>query len=404
MGRGLHHQMLVTPGIHCAAIADIDIQRAIACAEASGESYEVVETPDEIARTVRRGALAVCTDGASIAEAPAIDVLLEASSSIDAAGRFSESALRHNKHLVLMNAEIDLIFGPYLAALADDRGVVYTSCDGDQHGVIKRLWDEARLWGIEPFLAGNIKGYLDREANPTSIIPEADKRNLDYRMATAYTDGTKLSIEMALVANSLGLSTDIPGMHGPRAGHVREAFALFDLEAFRCSGGVVDYILGAEPGGGVFVIGHCEDPFQRRMLEYYKMGRGPHYVFYRPYHLCHIEAMRCIAEALLDGVSLLRPHAGFRTNVYAYAKRDLRAGEELDGIGGFACYGQIENEGSGGTAPGLPICLGESVTLVRAVSKGDRILLSDVEVPRTNHAWKMYEQAVTHGRSAEAPG
>lgn len=403
MGCGLHYQTLVTPGIRCSALADIDLRRPTACAEAAKERYEVVETPEEMALAIEQGLLAVCTDGALIAEAGGVDVLLEASSSIEAAGRFAESALHFGKHLVLMNAEIDLAFGPYLAALADEQGVTYTSCDGDQHGVIKRVWDEVELWGIEPFLAGNIKGFLDREANPTSIIPEADKRNLDYKMATAYTDGTKLSIEMALVANALGLSTDVPGMHGPRAAHVQEALSLFDLEAFKAQGGVVDYILGAEPGGGVFVIGCCDDPFQRRMLKYYKLGPGPNYVFYRPYHICHVEAMRSVAEACLDGVSLLRPEHGFRTNVYAYAKRDLRAGEELDGIGGYACYGQIENVSLHEEDEGLPICLAEPARLVRSIPKGERILLTDVEVARTSDAWRLHDLAVSRGGSTEAP-
>jgi len=404
MGRGLYYQAALTPGICCVALADIDIRRPIACAQAGGERYEVVETAEAMARAIDRGILAVCTDGEMISETPRIDVLLEASSSIQEAGLFAETALLHQKHLVLMNAEVDLAFGTYLAALADHENVIYTSCDGDQHGVIKRLWDETKLWGLEPVVAGNIKGFLDRDANPTSIVPEADKRNLDYRMATAYTDGTKLCIEMSLVANAVGLSTDVPGMHGPVANNVRQVPSLFDLEGFRISGGVVDYILGAEPGGGVFVVGYCQDPFQKRMLEYYKMGKGPYYVFSRPYHLCHMEAMRSVGEACLDGVSLLRPDCGFRTNVYAYAKRNLRPGEVLDGIGGYSCYGQIENVSEQAEDVGLPICLAESVTLLRSIRKGERIELADVEVPNSSPAWRLYELALAHGESAGDPG
>ena len=137
------------------------------------------------------------------------------------AGEFAIYALAERKHLVLMNAEIDLIYGPYLLELAQRRGVTYTSCDGDQHGVIKRLVDDLRLWGFQLVMAGNIKGFLDRYSNPKKIVPEADKRNLDYKMATAFTDGTKLNIEMALVANALGLRVHKPGMHGPDAGNVR---------------------------------------------------------------------------------------------------------------------------------------------------------------------------------------
>jgi predicted homoserine dehydrogenase-like protein len=263
--------------------------------------------------------------------------------------------------------------------------------------VIKRLWDEARLWGIEPVLAGNIKGFLDRYANPTTIIPEADKRHLDYRMATAFTDGTKLGVEMALVANALGLRVDVPGMHGPRATKVQEALTLFDLETGANRSGVVDYLLGAEPGGGVFVIGRCEEAFQRRMLAYYKMGRGPFYLFYRPYHLCHIEAMRSIAEACLGGVSLLKPDFGFQANVYAYAKRDLREGERLDGIGGYMCYGLVENAGESASNRGLPICLADGALLQHCIPRNEKILLEDVELSRNGDAWRLYNLALHHG-------
>ena len=140
----------------------------------------------------------------------------------------------------------------------------------------------------------------------------------------------------------------------------------------------MDYVLGAQPDGGVFAIGRCEHPYQRDMMAYYKMGKGPLYLFYRPYHLCHVEAMKCVAEAALDGRSLLEPRAGFRANVFAYAKRDLRSGETLDGIGGYACYGMIDNCGAGGLHPGLPICLAEDVRLTRDARKDDPIMLEDV--------------------------
>jgi predicted homoserine dehydrogenase-like protein len=297
---------------------------------------------------------------------------------------------------VLMNSEVDLIFGPALVRAAAEHGLICTSCDGDQHGVIKRLLDEITLWGFEPVLAGNVKGFLDRAANPTTIVPEADKRNLDYRMCTSYTDGTKLSIEMALVANAYGLRTAVPGMLGPPARHVSEALDLFDFASIREGGSaVVDYVLGAEPGGGVFVVGASDDPYQRDMLEYYKMGKGPFYLFYRPYHLCHVEAMRSVAEAVLDQRPLLQPTRGFRTNVIAYAKTDLHAGDSCDGIGGYTCYGMIENAPPDGTTDGLPICLAEDVVLARDIARDERITIEDLaEVPRGREDFTLYEIAL----------
>jgi len=154
----------------------------------------------------------------------------------------------------------------------------------------------------------------------------------------------------------------------------------------------VDYILGAEPDGGIFAVGYCDD-YQRGMLSYYKMGDGPFYLFYRPHHLCHVEAMRTVAEAVLDDRPLFQPTYGFRTNVYAYAKRDLRQGDELDGIGGYTYYGLIENcllEN-----PGLPILLADGVTLKRDISKGEKILMRDVAYDPERFEFKLYTKALS---------
>ena len=403
MGRGLFYQSHITPGIECVVMADIKIERAIACAEWMKREYRVVNNLEAMHKTIRQGWIAICEDGNLAARCEWVDVLIEASSSITAAAQFSITALQHQKHLVLMNAEIDLIFGPYLLQLARKNGVVYTSCDGDQHGVIKHLVDDLELWGFDLVMVGNIKGFLDRYSNPTKIIPEADKRHLDYKMATAYTDGTKLCIEMALLANALGLSTHVTGMQGLPANHVQDVFRLFDFNAlWKNKQALVDYILGAEPGGGVFAIGYCKDPYQKSMLSYYKMGEGPFYLFYRPYHLCHIEAMACLAEAFLDGHPLLQPTYGFRANVYAYAKRDLLQGEKLDGIGGYTCYGLIDNCDHDEDSPGLPICLAENVTLKRGISKDERIFMSDIHFDPDRFDFALYAMAVECSMDTES--
>lgn len=395
MGKGLFYQCQVTPGVECVAMADIKAERAIHCAVWMKRDYRVVDNLGAMEQIIRQGGIAICEDGDLAARCGLVDVLIESSNSIGPAGQFSVTALEHGKHLILMNAEADLIFGPYLMDLAQSNGSVYTSCDGDQYGVLKHLIDDLQLWGFELVMAGNIKGFLDRYSNPTKIIPEADKRNLDYRMATAYTDGTKLCIEMALVSNAFGLSTLVPGMQGPRASHVRDVFHLFDFNRlWRDEQPFVDYILGAEPGGGVFAVGYCDDDYQRSMLSYYKMGEGPFFLFYRPYHLCHVEAMGCVAKAFLDGQSLLQPIHGFRTNVYAYAKRDLCKGEKLDGIGGYTSYGLIENCGQDMESSGLPLCLAEGVKLARDLPKDQKILMTDIREDPHRIDFKLYARAL----------
>ena len=404
MGKGILYQAMITPGLACAGLCDLRIETAIAGAEELGLPYRVVETADAYEDAIRAGETPICQDGLLTASSPSVDILVEGSSAIAPGAAFVIRAIETGKHVVLMNAEIDLAFGPYFQALAARQGVVVTSCDGDQHGVLKNLIDDMNLWGFETVMAGNIKGYLDRYADPVMIAPEADKRRLDYKMCTAYTDGTKLCIEMALIANALGLNTPRPGMTGPRAEHVDEVLNLFDFEALWADRqGVVDYILGARPGGGVYAVGYHDQPFQSFMMNYYKMGDGPFYVFYRPYHLCHVESIASIVMPALADKALLTPAYGIQTDTFAYAKKDLAAGEMLDGIGGHACYGLIENVADAAAHPGLQICLAEDLRMARPVKKDQPILLTDVVVDPTRDDFRLRRLAVEAAAAGVTP-
>jgi predicted homoserine dehydrogenase-like protein len=397
IGKGLVLQSTITPGIKCVAIADVRLDRAIAAAEAFRLPYRVVGSLDEMHDAIRQQQLAVTEDADLIARCSAARVLIEASSALAPAARYALAAIDSDKHVVMMNAEADLMFGPHLLRCARRRGVVYTACDGDQPAVIRRLIAEIQLWGFELVMAGNIKGYLDRYVNPTSIAPEADKRHLDHKMCASYTDGTKLGVEMAQIANAFGMRVDVPGMHGPRVADVHNVFAGFDFKTLYAQRQpIVDYILGAKPSGGVFVIGYTEDAFQQFTLDWFPpdMGPGPFYVFYRPYHLGHIEAMATVLEAALDDTGVLQPVSGLRTNVYAYAKRDLRRSERLDGLGGYACYGLIENCTADRPHTGLPICLADGVTLRCDIPRDQPIRTADVDLNTNDDAVRLYQLAL----------
>ena len=398
VGQGLFYQCSITPGMECIAICDSKVERAINAAKLVKRDYRVVGNPSDMRDAINTGILAVSEDGELLAKCAKADVLIEASSSIRHGGAYAVDAIESRTHVVMMNAEADLIFGPYLMELARKNGVVYTSCDGDQPGVIRRLIADVLLWGFEPVMAGNIKGFLDRYANPTSIAPEANKRGLDHRMCASYTDGSKLCVEMALLANAFDYRVDVPGMHGPRASHILDIPMLFDLERIyeERPGGVVDYVLGSEPKGGVFVVGFSDSRYQKRMLGWFPacLGDGPFYVFRRPYHLVHIEAMRCVAEAFLDGEALLQPKHGFKTNVFCYAKRDLERGNELDGFGGYTCYGLIENCEDDQESPGLPLCLAEGARIKRNLLKDQRIAMADVDYDSDRTEYRLYSLAM----------
>ena len=379
VGAGVFHQSRLTPGVRCDVICDLKIGRALAMRDPRRFS-KVVSTPGELADVLSRGMVAVCED-AALAAAP-VDVLFDASTAIESAPTYLRSAMAAGKHVVMMNAEADAMFGPLLWQAAQRHGVAYTSCDGDQPAAIARLTEELRFYGFELVMAGNIKGFLDRYTDPVKIKPEADKRYLDAQMCSSYTDGTKLCVEMQIVANSLGCRVARPGMLGPRMVEAIDMFDHFDFKRLWSPGQppLVDYVLGAKPKGGVFVVGYVEDPYQRKMLDWFppEIGPGPFYVLTRPYHLVHLEAMRTVLEAAQTNRSLVAPRGGFRTEVVAYAKKAAHGRRQDDGPGGFAAYGLIENRDEMPN-PGFPICLSHEARLERAIACDERIAWKDVD-------------------------
>jgi len=278
IGKGMLYQTTITPGIQCVAVADVHHERAVQWVESLQQPYRIVETISKMHAAIEQGQLAVCEDGNLIGRCDFVDVQADASGSIANGLSFALTAINHHKHVVMMNSEADLIFGPYLLSKAKHEGVVYTSADGDQHTVIKRLINETEFMGFKTVMAGNIKGYLNHYSNPTSIIPEAKKRSLDNKMCVSFTDGTKLNIEMALIANGIGGSATVPGMHGPRVEDTANIFSFFDFDTlWDGKTPIVDYIIGTYPPGGVFVVGYNDHPYQQGAMAYYpsKNGDGP---------------------------------------------------------------------------------------------------------------------------------
>jgi predicted homoserine dehydrogenase-like protein len=405
MGMGIAWQISRTPGMEVAFIGDIALEAARLAAEASGRKAVWVEAPMAPLVTAEGGGILITNDPLALLEGEnglEWDVLVEASNTIGPAARYCFAAIRRGMDIVLMNAEVDLALGPLLQAEAAKHGVIVTSDAGDQHGVLKTMIDEITLWGFGIVQAGNIKGFLKRTATAESLKHEAAKRHLSAIQCCAYTDGTKLNIEMACLANGTGLTPLVSGMEGPSADDVREVLDLFDFQKYEGKGRV-DYILGAEPGGGVYVVGFCDEPVQGQYMQYYKMGSGPYYLFYRPYHLCHVETPRAIAEAVLLRRAIMTPAFGRMTDVYAYAKRDVAKGEVIEhGIGGDAFYGLIEECATADAAGSVPIALMEGEDELRAVmredvAKGQPLRRSAIDIPETYLMQRFREQGALAG-------
>jgi predicted homoserine dehydrogenase-like protein len=242
------------------------------------------------------------------------------------------------------------------------------------------LYRFVKAIGYRPVLAGNIKGLQDHYRTPETQRAFADKHKQKPKMITSFADGTKISMEMAVVANATGFKVGTRGMYGPRCSRVEEAVNLFPMEQL-LSGGLVDFILGAEPGPGVFVLGYNAEPIKQQYMQYFKMGDGPLYVFYVPYHLPHLETPITVARAVLFRDATVAPLGAPVVDVITAAKRDLKAGHVLDGIGGFDCYGLTENSEVCLERGLLPMSVSDGCRLRRDIRKDGIVTNDDVDFP-----------------------
>ena len=349
-------------------------------ADAGVEDSIRVSDQDALDGVLARGGRAVTSDPLLLCRTPGIEAIIECTGDVEAGARVVTEAIANRKHVLLVNAELDATVGPILKVLADRAGVVITNADGDEPAVAMNMFRFVRTIGYRPVLAGNVKGFLDHHRNPDTQKGFADAHGQRPFMVTSFADGTKLSLEATTLANATGFKVARPGMEGRRLGHVKDLLALYDAKEL-LDQPVVEYVLGAEPGSGAFVVGYNDDPQLMPYMSYFKFGEGPLYMFYRPFHLTHLEAPLSVARAVLFGDAAIAPAGAPVCEVRTIAKRDMEAGEELDGIGGFDCYGLIDNIENTRRDDALPIGLAAGARLTRAVAKDQPIRNADVSLP-----------------------
>ena len=387
MARGVALQIaLSVPGMRVAAIANRTLEGARrAYLEADVAGVCVVETLTQLERAIESGVPAITEDAMLLCRAAGIDAIIEVTGTIEHAAHVTLEAIAHRKHVVLMNAEIDGTIGPILKTYADRAGVVLTTADGDQPGVMMNLFRFVKGLGVKPVMCGNIKGLHDPYRNPTTQEGFARQWGQNPAMVTSFADGTKISFENAIVANGTGMRVGQRGMYGPTVAPgtpIQEVADHYPLEAMLEGPGIVDYVVGAMPGPGVFVLGTHDHPKQQHYLSLYKLGNGPLYCFYTPYHLCHFEVPNTVARAVLFQDAALSPLGAPCVEVLATAKIDLKAGECIDGLGGYMTYGLAENADTARSQNLLPIGLAEGCTLKRDVPKDALLTFDDVELPQ----------------------
>ena len=384
MGRGVANQIINSvPGMVLAAVFNRSIAGARrAYAEAGVSEVAEVGSVGQLEDAIRQGRAAITDQAELLCDAEGLDALVDVTGAVEFGAWISLRALDRRKPLITMNAELDATVGSVLQTYARKAGVIFTGCDGDQPGVQMNLYRWVKSLGVTPLVCGNIKGLQDPYRNPTTQKGFAEKWGQNPYMVTSFADGTKISFEQAIVANATGMTVARRGMRGLEFdGHVDELTRTYDVDQLRELGGVVDYVVKTRPGPGVFVLGTHDDPKQRHYLNLYKLGEGPLYSFYTPYHLCHFEVPLSVARAVLFQDPVMVPLAGPLVDVVATAKVDLAVGETIDELGGYKTYGVAEKYAVSRSEDLLPMGLAEGCRLKRPVRKDQVLTYADVVVP-----------------------
>jgi predicted homoserine dehydrogenase-like protein len=386
MGRGIALQIATAaPGIRLVAIASRRLEQAAeAYAAAGAPDARPVETRQALRAAIEADRPAITTDWRLVCEAERVDALLEVTGSIEFAAHVVSAAIENGKHVLLMNADLDGTVGPLLKRRADAAGVIFTFVDGDQPGVIMNLWRHLRGVGVRPVVCGNTKGLQDPYRTPATQAEFARRWGQKPHMVSSFADGTKVSYEMAIVANATGMRVGRRGMFAPEVAAgtpVAEAVKLIPVERFIDGPGIVDYVIGASPAPGIFVVGVMDHPAQRPYLASYGLGEGPLYLFHTPYHLCHFEVPNTIVRAVEFGDATIAAAGPPQVEVVATAKTDLKAGTTIDGIGYYMTYGQCENADVVRRERLLPMALAEGCRLLRDVRRDAVLGYADVALP-----------------------
>jgi predicted homoserine dehydrogenase-like protein len=253
--------------------------------------------------------------------------------------------------------------------------------------------------GLIPRVVCNIKGLQDPYRNPTTQQAWAERWEQNPAMVTSFADGTKISCEQTIVANATGFKVRERGMTRGLVydGSIMDVAQLYDLDQLRELGGVVDYTVGPA-GVKAFVLAEHTDPKQRHYLNLYKMGEGPLYPFWVPYHLPHFESPNAIARVVLFSDNIAPPLEGPSVEVCAVAKRDLAVGEVLDDYGMYTTYGEAVNVDEMSAGRYLPEGLVEGCRVRRAVAKDSVLTYDDIELPPGRTADALRAEQYRHFR------
>ena len=370
------------PAIHIAVVVNRTLQSAERILRQAGiDDINTVTQTSELEQAISRRRVCITNDATIAFGADNIDAVIETTGEVEYGAWAALEAIKAGKHTFVLNCEMDATVGPILKQYADRQGVIYSNSDGDEPGVASNLARHVRTMGLEVVGAGNLKGFYDPHRTPETQKAFAEANNQKPHMMTSFVDGTKLSMELTVTGNALGFGVARRGMYGPACDDVRTCLEHFPKDAFQPGRGIVDFLLGASPYTGAFVIGHTDQPMKQDYLKYLKMGEGPFYVFYTPFHLPQLEIPITVARGVLCNDAAVAPKDKPYCEAVAIAKKDLAEGDELDGIGGFTNYALIDNFQTSLRDRLLPMGVAEHCKIKRPVQKDVALTYDDVELP-----------------------
>ncbi|MFP7494506.1 SAF domain-containing protein [Terribacillus saccharophilus] len=382
MGFGLISQISRIPGMVVGGICDVNLANA----EKARDFYRSQEK--------RKIETVVSSDYRAVIQSSTVEVVVDATGVPEVGANIALEALRSRKHLVLLNVEVDITIGSYMHSMFDSAGLVYSGSAGDEPAAIVELYEFTKTMGLEVVVAGKGKNNaLKPTANPDTCAEEAKRKNMSAHMLAAFQDGTKTMAEMNLLSNAIGLVPDKVGMHGVDAGldDVAKKLDLKENGGVLDSLGVVEYVNGLAPG--VFVIVKSElEPVDEELRYLLKVdaNHGPHYTLYRPYHLASLETPITIAKAVLHHDTSIHPLGAPVSETVTVAKRAIKPGERLDGIGGYSVRGMLETHQDMKANGHIPIGLiSGNVVAKRAIEEGQFLTLDDVELDTSTTVWKL---------------
>ena len=376
MGLDLMVQLGLMPGVRLGAAAGRRMDTLRAAALAAGyraDDMTLTPTTASIDAAIERGQLALCEGYETMCAAGRIDVIIDATGNPNTGSLIALEAIRQGKHVVMLNVEADITVGRLLKAEADRAGVIYTGAAGDEPASTIELIGFAQSLGLEIIAAGKGKNNaLKFDAMPEDYEDEARARDMNGRMLVEFVDGTKTMVEMTALANATGLVPDVPGMHGPAATIDRLAQVLCPEAdgGILSRSGVVDYSIGKGVAPGVFCVVRPRHPRILERLTDLKVGPGPCYTLFRPYHLTSLEVPLSALKAVVHGQVDLQPLDRPVAECVALAKRDLSAGETLGRIGerDYRGHTMVWREARDGRH--LPLGLAERARVTRPIPAG----------------------------------